>query len=776
MSFSPAARRRVEAEADARLARIKARAAAQIRRVQVAVDPPLRNSELALGLELDVREVGRILSGKSRARRVVPDGPTQVALDALEAGELLLAVGPPHEGRRPVLLCERGDVLRLARSWAVADVTGRPVERGGADDWEDEDAWDLFGGVGRGAPDASSAPPPVLGARPTAPLAGRELSRLGLGCMRLSTAGRPDPQTARAVLEAALAAGVDWFDTADAYAVDETELGHNERLLAACLHGREDVLVATKGGLRRQGARWLPAGRPDELRRACERSLTALGVERIDLYQLHAPDRRVPIEEAVGALAELQRAGKIDHVGLCNVTVEQLDAARAVCEIASVQNKANPFDRKQLEGVVQRCAELGIPFVAHSPLGGHAGVDRVAKDPGLGAVAERHGVSPHAIALAWLLDLGPHVRVIPGATRPERLRENAAALAIRLSDDDRAILDGRFPPGAAIRDACRPTPEVVVVMGIPAAGKTSHVQPYVRRGYHRLNRDELGGRLDGLVPRFDAAARAGETRFVLDNTYPTRASRAGLLEAAERRGLPVRCVWLDTPEDEARVNAVKRVLERRGDLLSPDELRVAARHDPNLFPPSAQRSWLERFEEPTPGEGFTRVERLPFVRRWPLEPAGQALLLDYDGTLRRTRSGRVYPVDPDDVEVLPGRAEVLRAWRADGYRLLGVSNQSGVATGHLTHAQAQACFERTNELLGLEVEVAYCPHPPGAPRCWCRKPMPGLGVRFVLAHRLDPARCVMVGDLESDRAFAAACGFEYRDAASFFDGRKATAR
>lgn len=766
MPLSPAARRRVHAAADARVARLKQTAVAQIRKVQAVVEPPLRNSELGAGLDLERSDIGRIVSERSRSRRVLPDAATQAALDAIVAGELLVAVGPPVDGRRQVLVCEPREVPRLARSWTVFDITGRPVDRGGTPDWDGDDLWDMFGG-GEARIDAPT-PLPCAASRRVGDF---DVTPVGLGCMRLSTEGRPGDADALRVLEAALDAGLTLFDSADVYAEGEHDIGHNERLVARAVAGRPGVLLATKAGLLRRGRRWSPDGRPEHLVAACEASLRALGTERIDLFQLHAVDRRVPLEESVGALAELQRQGKVRHIGLCNVDVEQIEVARAVAPIVSVQNAGSAFEKAALRGVVEHCALHGLAFIAHSPVGGWRRRERASSDPVLSEVARAHGTDPHTVALAWLLGLGEHVVAIPGATRVESVLSSAAAMRLALSADDLARLDGRFSFGAEVRAACAPEPEVVVVMGIPAAGKTRSVAPYLARGYARLNRDEAGGKLDDLVPVFERAADAGATRFVADNTYASKGSRAALLAAARRRGWPVRCVWLDVPLAEAQMNAAKRMIERCGRLLSPEEMRRAGRDDPNLFPPPAQRTWLDRFEAPEEAEGFAAVERIPFVRDWGPGFDGRALVLDYDGTLRKTRSGRIYPVDPDDVEALPGRTEVLRRYAQEGWRLLGVSNQSGIATGHVTEDVARACFERTNALLGVDIEYVFCPHAPAKPpRCWCRKPMPGWGVHFVLRHRLDPASTVMVGDLESDRGFAEACGFGYVNADEFFAG------
>lgn len=310
--------------------------------------------------------------------------------------------------------------------------------------------------------------------------------------------------------------------------------------------------------------------------------------------------------------------------------------------------------------------------------------------------------------------------------------------------------------------------EIVLVMGYPAAGKSTWT---VARfpAHRRINRDALGdATLDQLLPLVEAALDHGES-VVLDNTYATRESRAALLALGQRRGVPVRALWLDSSIEHAQYNAVERLVRKHGRLLTPEEIKRAGRADPNTYPPAPLFRHRKIFEPPTTAEGFAAVEKVPFARGpQPEGYGGKALLLDYDGTLRRTKSGEKYPLTPDDVEVLPGRAEVLRRYAADGYLLLGVSNQSGVSKGTLTEAAARACFARTNELLGLDIEVAFCPHSPAPIACWCRKPMPGLGVAFIEKHRLDRAQVIMVGDMATDRTFAERVGVRFVDESAFF--------
>lgn len=274
-----------------------------------------------------------------------------------------------------------------------------------------------------------------------------EVSVVGLGGMHLSIAGRPDDEaTALPVIHAALDAGATILDTADVYCLDDTDIGHNERLMAKALRtwgGRRDqVVIATKGGMIRPGGRWERNGRPEHLRRACDRSLKTLGTERIDLYQLHAPDPEVPFAESVGALAELQRAGKIRWIGVSNVTPEDIDTAAHHAAVVAVQNRLNPFFREALSsGVVAECTRRGLGFLAYSPVGGGRLNRKLPEHPVLQPIARRHGVSPHAVVLAWVLAQGGTVIAIPSARTAAHAADSLTAADVQLSAADLAAID-----------------------------------------------------------------------------------------------------------------------------------------------------------------------------------------------------------------------------------------------------------------------------------------------------------------------------------------------
>ncbi|MEO7986697.1 MAG: aldo/keto reductase [Gemmatimonadales bacterium] len=273
-----------------------------------------------------------------------------------------------------------------------------------------------------------------------------QVSAVGYGGMHLSIDGRPPESEALKVLAAMLDAGITLIDTADAYCLDERDTGHNERLIASALCAwkgdRSRVVVATKGGVVRSGARWDTDGSPAHLRAACDRSLRALGTERIDLYQLHAPDPRVPLVESVGALAQLQQEGKVRWIGLSNVSVEEIRTAQTAASITAVQNRLNPFFREALTGgVVRYCGENGIGFLAYSPVGGGRLNKKLSSHPVVAPMAARLGVSPHTVVLAWVMSQSPAVIPIPSARTVGHALDSVSAAAVLLDENDRSAID-----------------------------------------------------------------------------------------------------------------------------------------------------------------------------------------------------------------------------------------------------------------------------------------------------------------------------------------------
>lgn len=356
--------------------------------------------------------------------------------------------------------------------------------------------------------------------------------------MRLSTERDRDETAAIAVLQAALDGGVALLDTADAYGWSDEDRGHNERLIARALSAwpgdRSTIIVATKGGMTRPGGRWVVDGRAKYLARAAENSCRALGVQRIDLYQLHAPDLGVPLSTSVRALADLKRQGLVVRIGLCNVTVSQIEEAR------------------------------------------------------------------------------------------------------------------------------------------------------------------------------------------------------------------------------------------RGRLLDVEELAAHRRRDPAALPPMIQFRYQRELEAPDVSEGFSRVDVMPFERRIDTSRVNRAVIIWCDGILVRSRSKQRSPTDVEDLVVDVSRARTLRRYAEEGFRLLGLSWQPDIAEGKRTRVDVETLFGKMAAALRLSIEVEYCSHGAGPPRCWCRKPLPGLGVLLIHRHHLDPASCLYVGEGPQDAGYAQRLGFRYRPATEFF--------
>ena len=297
----------------------------------------------------------------------------------------------------------------------------------------------LFAGGSDVSFGAASSTASTMVTNPTWKLGGDlTVNRLGFGAMRITGEGiwgwPPDRQNAFKVLRRAVELGVTLIDTADAYGPETSEL-----LIAEALHPySKGLVIATKGGLTRPGAsQWVPNGRPEHLKQAVEGSLKRLRLKRIDLYQLHTIDPKVPMEASLGVLKEMQDAGKIRHVGLSNVSTEQIVRARKVLPIVSVQNRYNIEDRKT-ENTLVYCEKESLGFMPWFPIGGGRGLK---PENALETTARNHGVSAIQVALAWLLERSPVMLPIPGTSSVAHLEENVAAAKLNLSPAEWKAID-----------------------------------------------------------------------------------------------------------------------------------------------------------------------------------------------------------------------------------------------------------------------------------------------------------------------------------------------
>lgn len=320
--------------------------------------------------------------------------------------------------------------------------------------------------------------------------------------------------------------------------------------------------------------------------------------------------------------------------------------------------------------------------------------------------------------------------------------------------------------------------EIVAVGGAMASGKSTHTDIFVRNGYYRVNRDEVGGSLKktgGVNNRVRELHSQGERFFVLDNTYGTVESREALLDLGNELGLPVKMVWVNATKEQCQFLAALRQVRRYNKLLRKEDYKEEPhKSDPNMFPPAAQFAFFKRVVMPTKSEGFAYVEIVPVEITLPEEYKNRAIILDYDGTLRVSKNpDNPSPTCADEVQVLDRRADLLQRKQREGFILCGASNQSGIAKKlgdkkYVPEAGAIEAFEETNRILGVDIDYIYSTERGGVPQSFWPKPMPGMAVWFIEKYKLNPSECIMVGDMTKDKTFSERAGFKFAWANEFF--------
>ena len=308
---------------------------------------------------------------------------------------------------------------------------------------------------------------------------------------------------------------------------------------------------------------------------------------------------------------------------------------------------------------------------------------------------------------------------------------------------------------------------VTMMIGLQGSGKSTGAKIVEKGGATLLSNDLLGTSYRTLLTKFQGALLTSD-HIILDNTNITREIRKPFIDAAKAHGAYLTGVFYDTKVHQCQINVLNRMYRETGKIELDHEQLKTSRH-PHVFPASVLFSFAKQLEAPEYDEGFDNIQMTfcPQKTKPDESYVNKAVFLDYDGTLRKTKSGEGYPRHPDDIEILPHRKENLQKFVERGYKLIGVSNQSGIATGKLTASAALECFKKTNELLGMDIHFEYCPHNP-IHSCYCRKPQTGLGIKFMHEYKLDLDQCIMVGDYTTDKTFAKRLGMTYFDQKDFF--------
>lgn len=307
--------------------------------------------------------------------------------------------------------------------------------------------------------------------------------------------------------------------------------------------------------------------------------------------------------------------------------------------------------------------------------------------------------------------------------------------------------------------------ELILVIGYKASGKTTYVNTYIGGFYHIINTLNLSDILLNIHSLFNS----GIDKIIFECTYTSIESRKPIIKFSEKYNIKLTCVHINTSFEDSQLNFCIRMVKQYGKLLSPIEIVNST--DSNIIKIDEFYTSLYTYEHPTLEEGFSSIETVNFKRIINSDYKNKALLLDYDGTLRRSLGRFDFPIHPNEIQLLDNRKPIIQKFKNDGYLLLGVSNQSGVHKKLFTTDDAISCFNKTNELLDFDIHYEFCPHSKNPLMCYCRKPECGIGAYFIEKYKLNPSECIMVGNAITDSMFAKTCGFNYKDQADFFNLR-----
>ncbi len=308
--------------------------------------------------------------------------------------------------------------------------------------------------------------------------------------------------------------------------------------------------------------------------------------------------------------------------------------------------------------------------------------------------------------------------------------------------------------------------EIVLIVGYPASGKTTLSLSYQNNGYYRLSKDNFGGSLNDINQRLEELIVQGWEKFVIDNNYPTVASRKRIIEIAKKYDYHINCVILSTSIENSQNNAAIRIIKKMGRLLMPDEITKS--DDPEILSATEIFNFRRIYEKPTDDEGFDEIKTSRFTRKKVNGYINRAIFFDLD-TIRYHQSGYKVPTSKEDIQIYPHRLDYLRNWKNQGYLLIAISNQNAIGKERLTNNDVKANFVYTNHLLDNIIDdFGYCPHDTYPIQCYCKKPMPGLGVEFVEKYKIDVSSSHMLCSETADKTFAKRCGLNPIEAEETF--------
>lgn len=311
---------------------------------------------------------------------------------------------------------------------------------------------------------------------------------------------------------------------------------------------------------------------------------------------------------------------------------------------------------------------------------------------------------------------------------------------------------------------------IILMVGLPASGKSLITKEYEKLGYTIISCDKKTMTCATETASLDREIKKN-SKVVIDNTNTTLLTRGKFIDFAKKNDFTIGAHYINTSKDDCLINSLHRMFERHGEIyVSTTDVPAKFKNEPNLFVITPIFTMAKNFDKVTKLEGFDQLETTKFVRVDNFGYTNKAIFIDLDGTVRKSNGSEMYPTEIEDIEILKNSSEVLKKYKSEGYKIIAVTNQSGISKGTLTAKKVVELIEHTNMLLdGVIDDYNFCPHLPPRTICYCRKPQSGVGVLMMHKHKLDLKSCIMVGDATSDKSFAARLGINYKTPNIFFN-------